>query len=140
MDKYNKFLNDMYEIMGNDTTWGITLDNVSRVLFGKKFHGVYPSDKIPKLTKRKPYAIINLDTSKQNGSHWVGLAKVGGVYIVYDSFGRSHTKILPNLKLKNIIDTEKDAEQYPIQLDCGARSVAWLLTLHHYGVRDALSI
>lgn len=140
MDKYNRFLSDMYEIMGNTTTWGLTLDRVSRVLFDKKFHGVYPSDKIPKLNRKKPYAIVNLDTSKQNGSHWVALAKVGNVYIVYDSFGRSHTKILPNLKLKNVIDTEEDAEQHAIQLDCGQRCIAWLLTLHYYGVQDALKI
>lgn len=138
----------MYEIMGNTTTWGLTLDRVCRVLFDKKFYGVYPSDKIPKLNRKKPYAIVNLDTSKQNGSHWVALAKVGNAYIVYDSFGRSHTKILPNFKPKrltslidfNVIDTEDDAEQHPIQLDCGQRCIAWLLTLHYYGVQNALKI
>jgi hypothetical protein len=57
---------------------------LGKKLFKEKFHGVYPSDHIPELTKEKPYAILNLDKSTESGSHWVAIAKVDNEIYIYD--------------------------------------------------------
>jgi len=137
------FLKDIEKLIGNGITMGSTLEFVGRSLFGNKFHGVYPSDRIPELTARRPYAIINLDSSDQEGSHWVALKRVSGnrsQFMLYDSFGRKHTKILPTLKLKNVIDTDDDPEQSEKEMNCGQRSLAWLLVAEYFGDRVAYTI
>lgn len=112
------------------------LNVTGKQLLNGKFHGVYPCDKIPKLTESSPYAILNLDNSKQRGSHWISIAKNGDNTVVYDSFGRNHIKIIPSLKLSgngNIINTDDDAEQKMNQNDCGARSITWLILYDKWG-------
>jgi len=146
MNHYNRYLNDIQGLIGNEVTTGGMLDFVCRSIFGTKFHGVYAQDLIPKkLSKARPYCIANLDTSDQSGSHWVAIARVGGnrsqgQYMVYDSFGRDHTTILTSLRLKNVINTDPDSEQHPLQMDCGQRCIAWLLVLHYYGADVARTI
>ena len=83
-------------------------------LFKDKFHGVYPPDHLPVLTKEKPYAILNLDKSTESGSHWVAIAKVNDETYIYDSFGRKNQQIIPSLSKSGngkIEDTDRDAEQ-----------------------------
>jgi len=129
--------------LGFTTTFGKTLNNYMRKMVGSKFHGVYPSDKIPVLTSKKKYAIINLDTSTGPGSHWVAIAKSGPNIIVYDSFGRKSKKILSSVfKSGNgiPIDTDKDAEQSQSELSCGQRSCAWLIMYDSFGSELALLI
>jgi hypothetical protein len=129
--------------LGFTTTFGRTLNNYMKKIVGSKFHGVYPSDKIPKLTNNKPYAIINLDTSTGPGSHWVAIAKSGANIIVYDSFGRKSRKILSSVfKSGNglVKDTDYDAEQSQSELSCGQRSCAWLVMVNSFGSKLALLI
>ena len=138
---YNKILKDIVvPIIGNKTTYMSDLQKAGKMMFGVKFKGVYPSDKIPKLNELSSYAILNLDKSYEPGSHWIAIAKKGNRTYVYDSFGRTHTKIIPNLKYSGngrLINTDRDAEQEIQQTDCGARSLAWLLLFHKWGVKYA---
>lgn len=138
---YNKILKDIVvPIIGNKTTYMSDLQKAGKMMFGVKFKGVYPSDKIPKLNELSSYAILNLDKSYEPGSHWIAIAKKGNRTYVYDSFGRTHTKIIPNLKYSGngrLINTDRDAEQQIQQTDCGARSLAWLLLFHKWGVKYA---
>lgn len=156
-----KILKDViYPTLGKDTTYLHQLDQFGKSLFGKKFKGCYPSDQIPKLTDLEPYCILNLDNSKQNGSHWVGVCKVDAqrdevprgtsspkgatrhrneTYI-YDSFGRANKKIIPTLKKSGngkIHDTDRDVEQEIWQLDCGQRSMAFLCLCDGWGIELA---
>src|SRR6056300_558843 len=111
MKIYNSKLKILENLIGNDTTWLHELDKAGKKLFGTKFSGVYPSDKIPKLTKSKCYCILNLDKSGEPGSHWIALAKVKDKIMFYDSFGRKGEKLIPTLKLSGngkIIDTQLD--------------------------------
>lgn len=131
--------NIIYPLTGNKSTYMNDLDRVGRKLLGVKFKGVFPSDKIPKLNDLKPYCVLNLDKSTQPGSHWVALSKINGKNscILYDSFGRSNKKIMPNLvnsKNGKILDSDRDAEQKISESDCGARSLAFLVVLDKYGV------
>jgi len=134
---YNQILRkQIYPLVGNQTTYMDDLDRVGRKLLGIKFKGVFPSDKIPILNDLKPYCILNLDRSDESGSHWISLGKLNKGSIVYDSFGRCHTQIIPNLKYSGngrISNTDRDSEQEIHQSDCGARCLAFLVVLDKYG-------
>jgi len=143
MKIYNSKLKILENLIGNDTTWLHELDKAGKKLFGTKFSGVYPSDKIPKLTKSKCYCILNLDKSGEPGSHWIALAKVKDKIMFYDSFGRKGEKLIPTLKLSGngkIIDTQLDKEQKVLQTNCGARCLAWLWVFDECGSKVAYLI
>jgi len=135
------YLNNLKDIQNNYTkndrvTYLDQLYKIGRKMFGNKFHGVFPSDKIPKLNNIKRYCILNLDKSNEPGSHWVGLAKLkNGQTIFYDSFGRCHTKIIPDLNLSGngrIVNSEKDREQKIKEENCGQRCLAFLAVVDKY--------
>lgn len=147
LEAYNKYLNKIvYPLIGDKTTYLTQLLGAGKKLFGVKFRGVYPSDKIPRLNDLSPYCILNLDKSKEPGSHWIALAKLphpSNESMVYDSFGRNYKKIIPllshsgNGRIKN---TELDSEQQIQQTDCGARCIAWLLVFDKQGADVARKI
>lgn len=142
---YNQILNDyIYPLIGRDVTYDFQLMNIGKMLFDNKFKGVYPSDKIPKLTHKQPYAILNLDKSHEGGSHWVAVVKLkNGDIMLYDSFGRPHTTIIKSLITSgngSVINSELDAEQKIEENDCGARSLAFILTHHILGEKYSIYI
>ena len=135
---YNSILKTLDE--NYDMTYSDHILQLGKKLFKEKFHGVYPSDQIPELTKEKPYAILNLDKSTESGSHWVAIAKVNNETYIYDSFGRKNQQIIPSLSKSGngtIEDTDRDAEQKINELNCGNRSVAFLLLLDRFGINYA---
>jgi len=142
--KYNAILRTVKKRVGGKTTYLQQLDKAGKDIFGAKFHGVYPSDKIPQLSNRRPYAILNLDKSNQAGSHWIAVAKSGNDIIAYDSFGRSNKLIIPALgrgfKHGKVIDTDRDCEQDILATDCGARSLSFLVFMDKHGAKNALLI
>ena len=142
--KYNTILRSVKKLVGGKTTYLQQLDNAGTKLFGAKFHGVYPSDRIPTLSTRTPYTILNLDRSDQPGSHWIAVAKSNNDIIVYDSFGRTHKTIIPALGRGfvggRVIDTDRDVEQDIMATDCGARSLGFLVFFDRYGAKNALLI
>lgn len=118
------------------------LHDMGRTLFGKKFVGVFPQDKVPsniaKGVKQK-YFILNLDKSDEPGSHWVGVLTIPNStrLLIFDSFGRSSKKILPFLRTIKSIDTDSDAEQKILQDSCGQFTMAWLKFADEYGWENA---
>ena len=52
------------------------------------FRGVFMRDTLPYNPKQIECAIVNLNTSKELGSHWVCYAKRGKSRIYFDSFGQ----------------------------------------------------
>ena len=135
--KYNKVLKDIITpLTGDKTTYLDELDGIGHKMLGVSFKGVYPADKIPRLNDLKKYAILNLDTSKEPGSHWVAIAKDKNQTYLYDSFGRHNTQIIKELSYSGngrIIDTDRDAEQDFLETNCGARSLAWLVLFDKWG-------
>ena len=128
----------IYPLVGNVTTDIDQLNAAGRLLFRHKFKGVYPSDKIPRLTDLVPFCILNLDKTGQPGSHWVALAKIPEVdaCMIYDSFGRSYKKIIPDIEMSGngrIVNTDSDVEQAFVETSCGARSLGFLLLYDVYG-------
>lgn len=115
------------------------LHGIGKKLFGVKFKGVFPSDRIPKLNDLSPYAILNLDTSEEPGSHWVAIAKHPNKdkTLLYDSFARKGSKIIKSLEYSGngrIIDSDlKDKEQKIEETNCGGRCLAYLVVVEKYG-------
>ena len=134
---YNNYLDSIHYLIGNNTTYGTLLNKIGKQLFTSKFKGVYPSDKIPILNQLSKYCILNLDNSEEPGSHWIALALTkNNSIMVYDSFGRNHTKIIPNLnrnEKRKIINVDRDCDQDLLESNCGQRCLAWLLVFDNYG-------
>lgn len=135
----------VYPLVGKRTTYLSDLTKAGKKLLGKKFHGTYPSDRIPRLNDLRPYAILNLDRSTEPGSHWVSIAKISGIdrVMIYDSFGRDHSTIIADLEFSGngrIINADRDAEQKKSETNCGARCLAWLKVFDEYGYKTAKKI
>jgi hypothetical protein len=128
-------------LLGNRTTYLTDLDRIARKLLGNKYHGTYTSDKIPLLTNKIPYCILNVDKSTEGGSHWVAIAKDTNYYIIYDSFGRKTTKLIPSIISTygngTVKDVDYDVEQKIEELNCGQRCIAWLLLTELFGVHNS---
>ena len=137
---YKKTVKKIEKILGTD---GITnskqLTNVGRELFGKLYRGTFPVDKLPKL-KHNESCIVNLDSSGQAGSHWCSVFKYKDEYLVYDSFGRKTTEILPSLKHLKHRDSDYDPNQQITEHNCGQRSSSWLYCCYLLGPENAMKI
>jgi hypothetical protein len=131
-----------HKLVGIDTTYIDELKGVGKKLFGEKFVGVYPSDRIPRL-KNNEYVILNLDKEGEAGSHWVAVVKHNNKSYLYDSFGRRGSKIIPSLgQSRNgmVVNTELDAEQKETEYDCGARCISSLLVMDLFGLKYYLKL
>jgi len=53
----------------------------------KNFRGVFLRDTLPKKPKQNECAIMNLDDTSGNGTHWVAWFKRGNDKFYFDSFG-----------------------------------------------------
>ena len=93
----------------------------------------------------KPYSILNNEASFEgNGVHWVGVFQDGNKLYIYDSFGRKHIMD----RFCNEMEKQgykcryinKKTDQQTNQMDCGLRSLLWLLFVHRYGIKQASKI
>ena len=139
----NILKNYIVPLLGNSTTYLSDLTAIGKKIFGSKYKGTFPSDKIPKLTDKSPYAILNLDKSTEPGSHWIAIAKhpKNNNTLVYDSFGRKGSTIIKSLTYSGngeIINSDlKDNEQKIEETNCGSRVIAWLVIVEKYGWNSA---
>ena len=135
--EYNFFLKIIEKDIGNTTTTNHQLDAYCKEIFGDRFKGVFSIDTMHRL-KNNECCIFNLDKSHEPGSHWCGLYKTNGLYIVYDSFGRkSHILGVP---FKNVKTTENDPEQKIRETNCGARTTAFLCCCYTLPLKEVLKI
>lgn len=63
------------------------------------FRGVFMRDNLPRRAKRVECAIINLDSSENQGTHWVAYVKVNKYCEYFNSFG----DLQPPLELINYL-------------------------------------
>ena len=143
---YEKILKKIESKHGNGTTTNHQLDRIGKGLFGKKYIGTFPSDKIPVL-QPGTYCIANLDNSSQKGSHWIAIIKVNKkTSVVYDSFGRKTYKIIPSLLQSGngvILETENDREQDlngKVEDNCGQRCMASIKVYEKLGMKGLMHI
>ena len=69
------------------------LTNFDLIDYAKKlnipnFRGVFMRDTLPKSAQNIECGIVNLNTSKEKGSHWTCYFKKGANRIYFDSFGQ----------------------------------------------------
>lgn len=117
-------------MMGKNTTTSTDeINQIGNLLFGNKFRGAFPRDYEPKLFDDES-CILNLDTSEQEGSHWVAVMKFkNGEKLIYDSFGRN----LHKWHIKGINTDMTDREQRDRETNCGMRCLAFLCVCYNHG-------
>ena len=93
----------------------------------------------------KPYSILNTELSNEGqGLHWIGVFQEGKTIYIYDSFSR-----------KNIMNrfceerselgyrceyVNNKTDQQSKQINCGIRSLLWLLFVQRYGIKQTRKI
>ena len=129
--------------LGNKGLYDDKIDKVGKELFGKSWNGCHASDKI---VFKPGYQVINVDTSKMSGSHWLGIYETAKTVYIYDSFGRySHIflkKLSKKITHKNLKmrDSDYDAEQRGNSEICGQGALAWLCVVKELGIKKAILI
>ena len=68
------------------------MSNIDLALYAKRlkipnFRGVYMIDSLPSKPLFRERIIINLDSSENEGTHWVAVKKDGDIAFYFDSFG-----------------------------------------------------
>jgi hypothetical protein len=94
---------------------------------------------------RKPYSILNTDDSQSNGTHWVGIYQDRNYILVYDSFARTPRLMKPFVDMMKkqgfkVVFVNRGKDQSDQQLNCGLRSLLWLIFVDKYGIKKCLSI
>lgn len=86
----------------------------------KNFRGIYMRDALPRKPKMLEKAIINLDTIKGDGTHWVCYSKIKNIVQYYDSFGNLPPPLEFMKYMKNCdIYFNRDCEQQENTVICG---------------------
>ena len=91
------------------------------------FKGVFTRDQLPEKLENKESGIVNFNTSKEPGSHWVAYFRDGNQKIYFDSFGQViPTEIQKYLKTREeyqnnlpVIQRNTDIVQEPNTVICG---------------------
>jgi len=74
-------------ISPNKTLSNFEIEDTAKKIGLKHFRGVFLRDTLPKKPKRNECAIMNLDDTSGDGTHWVGWCKRGNKKWYFDSFG-----------------------------------------------------
>ena len=119
------------------------IDEIGKAEFGRRWAGVFASDKAKKLLHMKDcFAVVNTATSRGRGSHWLGVYMTSGSSgYLYDSFGREAAQVIWRLNRAALADnialhgTNPNHEQRGTSAVCGHLSLSWLLTVRDVGIR-----
>jgi hypothetical protein len=137
---YNRLLKQVESALGKKPTTNFQLNKYCRKKFGHQYKGTFARNQIP-IMNHNEFCIANLDTSNEPGSHWIAIIKHHDKYLIYDSYGRDLSKILPNFNKKyDVISTEQDAEQSDSATNCGPRCIAALGVYNMLGSKAFLQI
>lgn len=144
-DLFNKCKRQLIRKLGRRALYNDEIDAICQRLFGKRWGGCHPSDKLP--LKPNIYYIANTGNQRSNGIHWVSCVTTKTRVYVYDSFSRHPSNLLKTLSSKAerkglvIVEANQDeAEQRGDSAICGHISIAWLIVVHQMGIRAACTI
>ena len=84
------------------------------------------------------------ESDNGNGTHWVGTFQDDKVLYIYDSFGRKNIMNrfcdeMHELGFRCVL-VNKKGDQQNKQINCGLRSLLWLLFVQRYGIKQASKI
>ena len=92
---YNQILTkQIYPLTGVNSTFMNDLDKVGRKLFGVKFKGVFPSDKIPKLNDGNGLLVDTDNDAEQKISQTDCGARSLAFLVVFDKYGSDIAKLI----------------------------------------------
>ena len=100
---------------------------IAKYLEIPNFKGLFTREQLPEKLENKESGIVNFNTSKEPGSHWVAYFRDGNQKIYFDSFGQViPTEIQKYLKTKEeyqnnlpVIQRNTDIVQEPNTVICG---------------------
>lgn len=89
-------------------------------------------DKLPFKVAKNEAGIVNLDSSKGTGTHWVAYFKRGGVTSYYDSFGVGPpAELIQYLGANSVILYNYEQDQKLNQVICGHLCLRFLYNKAH---------
>jgi hypothetical protein len=128
LKEYERNLMYLEDILGSKETNNIELDRLGRFLFGFRFIGVFSSDNMPVLQNNN-MCIVNTDSSRKAGTHWVACYKYRNKTYVHDTFDRDVKSLSKFWKHKhNWINANSDRLQSYEEYNCGTRCLAFLIS------------
>jgi len=74
-------------VLANKPLTNFEIEDAVKNIGLKNFRGVFLRDTFPKKPKRNECAIMNVDNTSGNGTHWVAWFKRGNDKFYFDSFG-----------------------------------------------------
>ena len=103
------------------------IQKIAKHLEIPNFKGVFTRDQLPEKIENRESGIVNFNTSKEPGSHWVAYFRDGSKKIYFDSFGQViPTEIQKYLKTNDeyrnnlpVIERNTDVVQEPNTVICG---------------------
>jgi hypothetical protein len=128
-------------IISNGRSNGLFGDDIEKILsqHGKKIHGVFSKDKLPKVLKDGWY-VVNMQSSNEGnrkGTHWVCLKSIGdGETMEYfDAFGFSPpTQILERVKGNIYYSNKEIQDQYATT--CGWFVIGAIISDNDYNLSE----
>lgn len=99
------------------------------------FRGVYMRDTLPKKPHTTEYAVLNLDTHNNRGTHWVAYKKLGRTAFYFDPIGNlpPPTELVKYLKDVKIIYNTRRYQKLNNN-DCGHLCVSFILNKNEYHI------
>ena len=125
---YEQTLMIVEDMLGPGVTTNIQLDMLGHLIFGSDYLGTYSSDQMPKSVKDNQCFILNTDSSRRKGTHWVAFSKSDGKIWYYDSFRRTKkalSKFRGNKRMYSANTTDRD--QSMTEQNCGSRALSFLV-------------
>ena len=100
------------EISSSEGLTNFDLIKFAKELKIENFSGVFMRDSLPKQVNTRKCGIVNFNTSKEPGTHWVCYFEDGNTRIYFDSFGQiTLEEIQKYLKTKREYESEKGVIQ-----------------------------
>lgn len=99
------------------------------------FRGVYMKDRLPRKPKRIECGIVNLDDSKNEGTHWVAYAKIHNHCEYFDSYGnlKPPVELMQYFKYLNVFYNYTRYQKFNA-VNCGHLCLNYLWTFWNKNV------
>lgn len=146
-DSFNKYKKALIAELGPKALDDLTVNKVGKQLFGARWGGVWPIDRVR--LKPNRFLVVNTDPHHKPGEHWIAVYCSKTRAYIYDSYGRPIDKLVPllidavkkaNMKIGHT-NMEPHGEQVGFKSEvCGHCSLSFLLVVQAFGIARAKRI
>lgn len=106
---------------------------IGHSIFGNYYLGTYPSDLIIDPEKHGECSIVNIDSSRGKGIHWLAIYNDCGDTYVFDTYNRDYKTLSPYFKNKKWIQPEHEIFESVYGSDCGQQCLSFLVCVKKFG-------